>query len=341
MVPEDAIDGMAFRNGLRQPFYRSHRYGLSNKMTDEWIRIAAPATTSNIGAGFDVFGLALKEPFDIIEGRRIDSGIVISEVSGPGSESIPTDPEKNSVGIAAAEVLRRCGADFGIELKIKKGIRPCSGIGSSGASAAGGAYVAHILCGEKLTPTEVVLCAAHAEDVTSGGFHADNVAPCVLGGFTIIRSYEPFEVVTIEPPESLGIVIAMPDVMVPTKEARAILPHEVPVKDMVYHIGNASTMVYAMMKGDLGLIGRSVKDVFSEPARSCLVPYIKDAESEAMSNGAIASFLGGSGPCIISFYNKNSHDGEHIAESIKRMYSEHDMKCDTWITEPGSGCRRI
>ncbi len=310
-------------------------------MTDEWIRIAAPATTSNIGAGFDVFGLALKEPYDIIEGRKIESGIVISEISGPGSEGIPTDPEKNSVGIAAAEVLRRCNADFGIELKIKKGIRPCSGIGSSGASAAGGAYLAHLLCGEKLKPTEVVLCAAHAEDVTSGGFHADNVAPCVLGGFTIIRSYEPFEVITIPAPESLGIVIAMPDVMVPTKEARAILPKEVPVKDMVFHIGNASTMVYGMMTGDLGLIGRSVKDAFSEPARYVLVPHIKEAESIAMSNGAIASFLGGSGPCIISFYDKSSHDGEHIASAIVKMYEEHEMKCDTWITEPGSGCRRI
>lgn len=310
-------------------------------MTDEWIRIAAPATTSNIGAGFDVFGLALREPYDIIEGRRIESGIVISEITGPGSEDIPADPERNSVGIAAAEVLRRCGADFGIELRVRKGIRPCSGIGSSGASAAGGAYLAHILCGEVLTPTEVVLCAAHAEDVTSGGFHADNVAPCVLGGFTIIRSYEPFEVVSIRPPEDLGIVIAMPDVMVPTKEARAILPKEVGVRDMVFHIGNASTMVYGMMTGDLGLIGRSVKDVFAEPARAELVPYLKEAESVAMSNGAIASFLGGSGPCIISFFDKSSHEGEHIAGSILRMYSEHDMACDTWITEPGAGCRRI
>ena len=157
----------------------------------EWIRIHAPATTSNLGAGFDIFGLALNEPYDTIEGRKIDSGIVIKEVSGPGSESIPLDPEKNSVSIAAAEVLRRTGADFGIEIKIIKGIRPGSGIGSSGASAAGGAYLAHVLTGEKLSPTEVVLCAAHAENVTSGGFHADNVAPCILGGFTIIRSYEP------------------------------------------------------------------------------------------------------------------------------------------------------
>ena len=283
-----------------------------SEMADEWIRIAAPATTSNIGAGFDVFGLALKDPYDIIEGRKIESGIVISEVTGPGSEGIPTDPEQNSVSIAAMEVLRRCDADFGIEIKIKKGIRPCSGIGSSGASAAGGAFLAHILCGEKLSPQEVVLCAAHAEDVTSGGFHADNVAPCVLGGFTVIRSYEPFEVISIKPPENLGIVVAMPDVMVPTRESRMVLPHEVPVKDMVFHLGNAACMVYGMQAGDLGLIGRSVKDAVFEP-----------------------------GPCIISFYDKSSHQGEAIAESIVALYAENDMKCDTWITEPGSGCRRI
>ncbi len=314
---------------------------LVNTMADEWIRIAAPATTSNIGAGFDVFGLALKEPFDIIEGRKIESGIVISEVSGPGSEGIPTDPDQNSVGIAAKEVLRRCEAEFGIEIRIKKGIRPCSGIGSSGASAAGGAFLAHILCGKKLSLTEVVLCAAHAEDVTSGGFHADNVAPCVLGGFTVIRSYEPFEVVSIQPPEDLGIVVAMPDVMVPTRESRMVLPHEVTVKDMVFHLGNAACMVYGMQTGDLGLIGRSVQDAVFEPARTSLVPYLKKAEAVAKSHGAIASFLGGSGPCIISFYDKSSHQGEAIAESIRALYAENEMKCDTWITEPGSGCRRI
>lgn len=310
-------------------------------MSDEWVRVAAPATTSNIGAGFDIFGLALKEPYDIIEGRKIESGIVISEVSGPGSEGIPTDPDSNSVSIAAAEVLRRCEADFGIEIRIKKGIRPCSGIGSSGASAAGGAYLAHILCGEKLSPTEVVLCAAHAENVTSGGFHADNVAPCVLGGFTMIRSYEPFEVISIRPPEDLGVVVAMPDVLVPTKESRMVLPSEVSVKDLVFHVGNASCLVYAMMTGDLGLIGRSVKDAVFEPARTKLVPYLKEAEAEAMSHGALVSFLGGSGPCIISFYDKSSHNGKDIAESIVKLYAEKDMKCDTWITECGAGCKRI
>lgn len=306
----------------------------------EWVKIHAPATTSNIGAGFDIFGLALDEPYDTIEGRKIESGIRITEISGPGSEGIPKDPAKNSVGIAAAEVLKRTGADFGIEIKIKKGIRPCSGIGSSGASAAGGAYLAHVLTGEKLTPTEVVLCAAHAEDVTSGGFHADNVAPCILGGFTMIRSYEPFEVISIRPPEDLGIVIAMPDVLVPTKESRQVLPSQVSVKDLVFHVGNASCLVHGMETGDVDLIGRSVKDAVFEPARTKLVPHLKDAEKAALSAGAKASFLGGSGPCIISFFKKSEMDGRNIADAVKSVYDKNNMLCDTWVTTWGAGCRR-
>ncbi|MDR0334862.1 MAG: homoserine kinase [Methanomassiliicoccaceae archaeon] len=310
-------------------------------MSEKWIKVAAPATISNIGPGFDIFGMALKEPFDVIEGRKIDKGVVISKITGPGADTIPMDPKKNSVGIAAAAVLDKCGADFGIELVIKKGIRPCSGIGSSGASAAGGAFVAHLLSGEKLTNNQVIMCAAMAEDVTSGGLHADNVAPCILGGFTMIRSYEPFEVIRIEPPSDLGVVVAMPDVLVSTKEARGVLPAEVPVKKLVFHVGNASCLAYGMSVGDIELIGRSVKDAVFEPARAHLIPHLKEAESVAMSLGAKASFLGGSGPCVISFFSISKHNGEIIAEGIKNMYAEKGMKCDTWVTSWGQGCRRL
>lgn len=310
-------------------------------MTDDWIKVAAPATTSNIGAGFDVFGLALKEPYDIIEARKMESGIIISEISGPGSESIPTDPAKNSVAIAAKAVMDKCGADFGIELKIKKGIRPGSGIGSSGASAGGGAYIANVLCGNKLREQEVVMCAAMAEDVTSGGLHADNVAPCIMGGFTIIRSYEPFEVISIPTPENLGVVLALPDVIVYTADSRKVVPREVSIKDMIYEVGHASSLVYGMMTGDLGLIGRSVKDVIVEPARAHLIPYLKEAEACAMSHGAITSFLGGSGPCVITFFDKSTHDGNIIADAIKKLYADNGMKCDTWVTECGTGCEMI
>lgn len=310
-------------------------------MSDEWVKIAAPATTSNIGAGFDTFGLAIHEPYDIIEGRKIPSGLVISSIEGPGADTITRDPEKNSVTIAVAEVLKRCNADFGVEVKITKGIRPGSGMGSSGASAAGGAYLAHILTGETLPLNEVVLCAAKAEGFTSGTMHADNVAPCILGGFTIIRSYEPFEVLRIEPPKDLGLVVALPDVVVLTSEARKVLPEKVPIKDLVYHVGHSTSLVYAMMTGDLALIGRSVGDVVFEPARKNLVPHLKEAEKAAMEHGAIVSFLGGSGPCVMAFYDKSTHKGEIIAESVKKVFNENGLKCDVWVTDCGTGCRRL
>lgn len=311
-------------------------------MSDEWVKIAAPATTSNIGAGFDVFGLAFNEPCDIIEGRKTDvPGIKILSIEGPGAEMIPYDPEKNSVTIALAEVLKRTGSDFGVEVKITKGIRPGSGMGSSGASSAGGAYLGHVLTGEKLTLTEVIMCAAAAEGYTSGTMHADNVAPCVLGGFTIIRSYEPFEVLRIEPPKDLGLVVALPDVVVMTADSRGVLPENVKIKDLVYHVGHASSLVYAMMTGDLSLIGRAVGDVVFEPARAKLVPHLKDAEKAAMAHGAIVSFLGGSGPCVMSFYDKSTHDGQVIADSVKKVFNENGLKCDVWVTDCGTGCRRL
>ena len=186
----------------------------------------------------------------------------------------------------------------------------------------------------------MVLCAAHAENVTSGGFHADNVAPCILGGFTIIRSYEPFEVISIRPPKDLGIVIAMPDVVVYTADSRKVLPREASIKDLVFHVGNASSMVHGMEVGDVDLIGRSVKDAIFEPARTPLVPFLKEAEKAALSVGAKASFLGGSGPCIISFYKISEMDGSRIADAIKKVYNDNDMKCDTWVTTWGEGCRK-
>ena len=310
-------------------------------MSDEWVKIAAPATSANIGAGFDIFGIAFEGPCDIIEGRKTESGIRIVEVNGPGAESIPLDPDKNSVSIAAKEVLRRCNADFGIDIKITKGIRPCSGMGSSGASASGGAYLAHVLTGEKLSMNDLIVCAATAEGVTSGGFHADNVAPCLMGGFTIIRSNQPLDVMSVRPPERLGIVAALPDVLVPTKDARAVLPKEVALKDMVFHIGHASSLVYGMMSGDIDLIGRSIADAVIEPARAKLVPHIKEAEEAAKANGAISSCIGGSGPCILSLFDKDKTDGKAIAEAVRKVYSDSGMKCDTWITNCGLGCRRI
>jgi len=253
----------------------------------EKVTVRSPATLSNLGSGFDVFGLALREPYDVVEARRIaERKVIIEGIDGPGCSSITTDAARNSAGIAAKAVLEKSGSDHGIALRIKKGIRPCSGIGSSGASAAGGAFAANLILDKPLRSEELVLCAAQAERGTSGSFHADNVGPAVLGGFTVIRAYEPFEIHRMEPPANLGAVVTMPDFLVNTKEARKVLPSSVPLKSMIFEVGNAASLVLGMCRGDVEMIGRSMADKVVEPARAPLNPHLKEAEAAAMEAGA-------------------------------------------------------
>jgi homoserine kinase len=311
-------------------------------MVMDKVAVRSPATLSNLGSGFDVFGLALREPYDVVEANWIpERGVIIEGIEGPGASSITTDAAKNSAGIAAMAVLERAGAEHGIALRIKKGIRPCSGIGSSGASAAGGAYAANTVLDKPLRSEELVLCAAKAEQTTSGSFHADNVGPAVLGGFTVIRAYDPFEIHRTDPPANLGIVITMPEFLVNTREARKVLPSSVPLKSMIFEVGNAASLALGMCRGDVDLIGRSMADQVIEPARAPLNPHLREAEAAAIKAGAAGAFLGGSGPCIIAIYDRKKVDGEGIAEAVRGVYSGNGTKSDTWVTTWGEGCRRL
>jgi homoserine kinase len=310
-------------------------------MSSERVTVLAPATIANVGPGFDVFGIALSQPYDLVTvERRQGIGVRVGKVEGLGNQQVTSDPKRNTAAVAAAKVLELAKADFGLTVHIKKGVRPCSGMGSSGASAAGGAFAANLTLDKPLPMGDLLLCAAKGEEASSGTLHADNVSPSLLGGFTIIRSYEPLDVVRVTPPPNLGIVAALPDVMVPTKEARGILPKQVDMKKMVFHVGHASSLAVAMVKGDLGLMARSLKDEVIEPVRAPLVPHLKAAEQAALKAGALASFLGGSGPCVASFFDKDKMDGKAIAEAIQAVYGKHDIGCAAWVTTWGEGCRR-
>ncbi|WP_400204333.1 homoserine kinase [Candidatus Methanomassiliicoccus intestinalis] len=309
----------------------------------EKVKVVAPATLSNLGSGFDVFGMALSEPFDIIEARKTsEPGVIIESVEGWGAEVITMDAALNSTGVAAAEVLKKSNADFGIAFNIKKGFRPGSGIGSSGASAAGGAVAANLLLKNKLPPRDIVACAAESERVTSGSFHADNVGPCVLGGFTVIRCYEPLELKKITPPKNLGVVVVMPSFTVKTLDARTVIPKQVKLSDMIYEVGNASSLVLGMCSGDVDLIGKSMTDIVVEPSRSKLNPGLMDAKKAAIEAGAAGSFLGGSGPCVIAIFDNSLTDGKPILDAMLDSYKRANIAVDkTWITTCGEGCRSL
>jgi homoserine kinase len=311
-------------------------------MIRDFAVVRAPASIANVGPGFDVFGLALREPFDLITVERKPSpGVQLRSVEGLGGKQVVLDPRRNTATVAAAKVLELAGADFGAIISIEKGVRPCSGMGSSGASAAGGAFAANLLLDSPLPMDRLVLCAALGEEAASGSLHADNVAPALLGGFTIIRSYDPLDVVRVRPPLNLGVVATLPNLMVPTKEARGALPKSVSLKDMVHQIGHSSALAVGMASGDLGLIGRSVRDVVIEPARERLVPHLREAESAALQAGALTSFLGGSGPCVAAFFDKDSTDGAGIAAGMRAVFSSHGVDSTSWVTTWGEGCREV
>ena len=311
-------------------------------MSSERVEVIAPATIANLGPGFDVFGIALKEPYDVIGARRVsEPGVRIAEVTGIGADRVTRESRRNTASVAALEVLRKAGAQFGLELYIRKGVRPCSGMGSSGASAAGGAFAANLMLERPLPMSDLVVCAALGEQASSGTLHADNVAPSLLGGFTIIRSYEPLDVVHVVPPANLGIVAALPDLTVSTKEARGMLPKSVEMKKLIQTVGQASSLAVGMSLGDISLIGRSVSDVIVEPVRAPLVPHLKEAEEAAMKAGALASFLGGSGPCVASFFDLSLSDGRAIGEAVGRVFESKGVKVDVWVDGWGKGCRRV
>ncbi|MEM0449199.1 MAG: homoserine kinase [Methanomassiliicoccales archaeon] len=310
-------------------------------MPMEKVTVMAPASIANVGPGFDVFGLALKEPFDLVTAeKRKDKGVRVRKVEWATGRPVTLDPKRNTAAVAAARVLETAGADFGVDLVIRKGVRPCSGMGSSGASAAGGAYAVNLLLQEPLSDIQLIACAACGEEASSGSFHADNVAPSLLGGFTIVRSYEPLDVIRVKPPSSLGIVAALPDVQVPTKEAREKVPQSVPLKSMVFQVGHASALAVGMAMRDMELIARSLRDKVVEPARAPLVPYLKEAEEAALRAGAKASFLGGSGPCVASFFDREEVNGEAIARAVREVYLQKGIGCSTWVTTWGRGSRR-
>jgi len=304
--------------------------------------VRAPSTIANVGPGFDVFGIALEEPCDRIEVRRTsEPGVRVESIVGVGSYAVTLDNTKNTAAVAAQKVLKMAKADFGIAMKINKGIRPASGMGSSGASAAGGAFAANLLLDEQLDMNTLICCASFGEEASSGSRHADNAAPALMGGFTIIRSYDPMDVIRIQPPKDLGIVASLPEFAVPTREARKRVPQNVPMRDVIHQVGHASSLVAGMAKGDLDLIARSINDVIVEPARAPLVPFLKDAERTAMEAGAFASFLGGSGPCIAAFYDRSKVDGLDIARAVQRFYDGHGVECFCWVTGWGEGCKKV
>jgi homoserine kinase len=292
------------------------------------ITIHAPATVANLVCGFDILGLCLAEPYDIMQVRLLDKKQVI--ISTTDDFPLPRDPAMNTAGAPLLEILDVLNRDVGFEVIITKQIKPGSGIGSSAASAAGAVVAANELLGNIFTKEELVRFAMFGEKVASGVKHADNIAPCIYGGVTLIRSIFPLDIIPISSPV-LFVTVLHPQIEVRTSDAREILRKEVLLKDAIRQWGNIGGLVAGLMKGDYDLIGRSLEDVIIEPVRSILIPGFDIIKAECRSAGAIGGGISGSGPSIFML-SKDEPTANVVAAVMKSIYDKIGLNYHIYVT---------
>lgn len=259
-----------------------------------------PASLSNLGPGFDALGLAIEGVGDVVEARwSRTSGVEVEAIEG--ADELSLVPERNTAAVAAMGVLRRLGSERGVVLRIKKGIRPGSGIGSSAASAVAGAWAVNVLHGAPLEKEELVEAVLAGEQIASGTRHGDNVLPALFGGLVLVSSAEPERYRRLVLPRPLPIALIQPDVQVLTKAARAMLPERVPLRDAVHNASVLAFLIDAFHAGDWETVGRCVmQDRLIEPVRATLLPCYGAVRAAALEAGAYGCAISGSGPAMFA-----------------------------------------
>ncbi|MGX5688763.1 homoserine kinase [Arcticibacter tournemirensis] len=288
----------------------------------ETIRVFAPATVANVVCGFDVLGFAVDAPGDeVIMRRKAEPGVTITKITGDEGR-LPMDAAKNTVSASVQHYLKHIErTDIGVEIELHKKMPIGSGLGSSSASTVAGLFAINTLLDKPLTHEELVPFAMKGEELACGSGHADNVAPALLGGFVLIRSYEPLDLIKLPYPESLYCAIVFPDVDVPTRDARQMIRNKVLLKDAVIQWGNVAGLVTGLFMKDIDLIGRSMKDVLVEPVRSILIPDFYKLRETAMEAGAVSFGISGSGPSVFSFA-RDEETANRITSRIQKHLSE-------------------
>lgn len=284
------------------------------------VNVFAPATVANVVCGYDVLGFAVNEPGDeVIMRFRDKPGVIITKISGDEGR-LPYDPAKNTVSVSVQHYLDHIGrTDIGVEIELYKKMPIGSGLGSSSASTVAGLYAINTLMDSPLSKMELVPFAMKGEELACGYGHADNVAPALLGGFVLIRSYEPLDIIKLPYPEELYCSIVFPQVDVPTRDARQIIRSKILLKDAVVQWGNVAGLVSGLYTKDIDLIARSMKDVIVEPVRSILIPDFYRLREIAMENGALSFGISGSGPSVFAF-TRNDDEARIINEKLQKHF---------------------
>ncbi|MBI5730968.1 MAG: homoserine kinase [Ignavibacteriales bacterium] len=295
------------------------------------IKVVAPATVSNVGPGFDIMGFAINTPVEEMTLRLTNkSGIRITKITGD-KNGLPTDINKNTATVALMHMISKLNDNFGVELEIRKKMISGSGLGSSAASAVAAPFALNELLGKPFTKHELLEFALLGEKIASGSIHADNVAPCLFGGFILIRGYNPTDIVQLSSPRKLFCTILHPQFEIKTSEARKLIKKKFPLKDVITQTGNAAGLVTGILKSDYDLIKRSLNDLIAEPARAKLIPGFYEIKNAAMENGSIGCSISGSGPAVFAF-STSEKDGRKIGKAMKQVSLKYVKKNNVYVS---------
>jgi homoserine kinase len=294
------------------------------------IKLFCPATIANLSCGFDVLGLCLDNVGDeMVIHKSEEPGVRITKITGA---DLPMETERNVAGVAALAMLSQWETDFGFDIEIHKKIKAGSGIGSSAASAAGAVFGINQLLGRPYDTKDLVQFAMQGEKLASGSAHADNVAPALLGGFTLVRSYNPLDIIRIESPDDLLAVVVHPQIELKTADSRAVLKKEIPLKAAITQWGNVGGLIAGLYTQDYDLIGRSLHDEVAEPYRRKLIPGFNDAKNAAMQSGALGAGISGSGPSVFALCKGKDIAGQ-VATAMSKIYDELQLPYETHISK--------
>ncbi|GAB3564214.1 homoserine kinase [Spirosoma luteolum] len=297
------------------------------------IRVFAPATVANVACGFDIFGFAVASPGDEVTLTLTDTpGVRITDITGDEGR-LPREAHRNTAGIAIQTFLKHIGrTDLGVDVVLHKQMPLGSGLGSSAASAVAGVYAINELLDRPLATIDLLPFAMEGERLACGSAHADNVAPSLLGGFVVIRSYAPLDVVRIDTPASLVCTIVHPDIEVNTKDARFILKNEVSLKNTITQMGNVAGLIAGLMTPDYNLISRSLVDVIIEPVRSILIPEFNEAKKAAIDTGALGCSISGSGPSMFAL-SRDVETAERVGAAMQQAFLAVGILSEAYVSE--------
>jgi len=296
----------------------------------------APGSLSNLGPGFDVLGLALREPLDRVDAERSTTPGLRVTNTGPYGDRVPDDPARNVAAWAAERVLEAAGADGGLDLTVHKHIPPGSGLGSSAASAVAGAVAAARALGWEAAPQALLAIGRDAEALTAGSPHLDNVAPALLGGFVAVLGTRPPNIRSLPLAGDWSLAVVLPDLEVRTSEAREVLPRRVPMGDAIQNLRDLTGLLDAAARGDLAVFCQHLGDQLAQPYRAPLVPWLDGAREAALAAGAPALSISGSGPAVFAPC-ADVRAARAVRDAVVAWLDVRGIGSTGWVTGPGPG----